>query len=58
MFAHFRHALLVFCAQTKWTSRDFSLALFFSTMLLIPAGGLVIATASGNPSINALQVDG
>ena len=43
--------------QTKWTSRDFSLALFFSTMLLIPAGGLVIATASGNPSINSLQVD-
>ena len=32
------------------------MCLFFSTMILIPAGGLVIATACGNPSINALQV--
>ena len=41
--------------QSQWTSRDFSLTLFFSAMLLIPAGGLIIATACGNPMINALQ---
>ena len=39
------------------SSRDISMALFFTAMLFIPAGGLVIAIATGNFAINSFRAN-
>ena len=39
------------------SSRDISMALFFTAMLLIPAGGLVIAIATGNFAVNSFRAN-
>jgi signal transduction histidine kinase len=40
--------------RPAWTSRDITMALYFAAMVLIPALGLVISKACGNPGINSL----